>query len=143
MLGKGGWIMKYILAALILCVCSPSFAFFYNGNEMNGFCTTNKTYVLGYAAAAFDKAEQDQGAMFMYMIDNVDENGRFKTTEAEKSFATQSKNIGNYCAPKGVILGQVADVYCQYLQKNPAVRHQSAVVLFNNALSQAWPCKSK
>jgi hypothetical protein len=58
-----------------------------------------------------------------------------------KSYAENSALVGTYCAPKGVILDQVTDVFCQYLSANPAERHKSANYLLVQALNKAWPCK--
>ncbi|MGO8266447.1 Rap1a/Tai family immunity protein [Rhizobium ruizarguesonis] len=48
---------------------------------------------------------------------------------------------GNICYPKGMILRQARDVFCQYLEKNPSERHQDGGYLIRLAFGEAWPCK--
>jgi hypothetical protein len=46
-----------------------------------------------------------------------------------------------YCAPEAGTLGQIADIFCQYLAKHPEKRHVAGADLLNTALAEAWPCK--
>jgi hypothetical protein len=45
------------------------------------------------------------------------------------------------CIPGNPTAGQMKDVVVQYLQKNPANRHQSAARLAARALMEAYPCQ--
>ncbi len=48
-----------------------------------------------------------------------------------------------HCAPKGVTVGQIADIARAYLEANPTMRHYSGDSLVQIALSNAWPCGKK
>lgn len=44
------------------------------------------------------------------------------------------------CPPTTVTAGQIYDMAKQYLENNPAVRHQTADVIIGRMLRIVWPC---
>ncbi|MDX6807150.1 Rap1a/Tai family immunity protein [Terrihabitans rhizophilus] len=49
----------------------------------------------------------------------------------------------DYCTPDGIVMGQVIDVVCTYLQNTPEKRHYVGPILVREALTKAWPCPWK
>ena len=45
------------------------------------------------------------------------------------------------CLPSKVAVGQAMRVYIEYLNKYPERQHENGLKLFNEAMSEAWPCK--
>lgn len=45
-----------------------------------------------------------------------------------------------HCPPQGVTAGQVGDMVKNFLEENPALRHQSADRHVVAVLRRAWPC---
>lgn len=52
--------------------------------------------------------------------------------------ALQGKKI---CYPPNITVGQMGDVVSAYIKRNPAKRHESNLILFMRATTEAWPCK--
>jgi hypothetical protein len=46
-----------------------------------------------------------------------------------------------FCIPAEVENGQIKDVYVKFLRDNPATRHESARILFLQAMLGAFPCQ--
>lgn len=46
-----------------------------------------------------------------------------------------------FCSPSNATAGQMRDIVCDYIQRNPQGRHQEAVLLTALALSEAFPCR--
>lgn len=134
-----------IKAALVLVGLSvsalPVQAGFFTGNDIFQHCGANRAFLNGFAAGSFDKTEVAQSALFSLWLDALpqsrsDEGKKEWDKSSDKAFST----IQKYCTPKGVNLGQVADIFCQYLTKTPSSRHLPAIEIFNTALGDAWPC---
>jgi hypothetical protein len=129
----------------LLMLSVPASAGFYTGNDIFQACSNNRNLILGFVAGAFDKSEVASGAFFGFMLDSID-GVKTKEQEAKEatSFVSNGAIIKGYCEPKGINLAQVADIFCQFLIAKPALRHLSAVYLYDQALIQSWPCaKSK
>jgi len=48
-----------------------------------------------------------------------------------------------FCVPEGVTIGQMLDVYVEWLHAHPADRHMEASTLFYVATRDAFPCPKK
>jgi hypothetical protein len=134
--------MKIWSAAVLflLTLGPPAKAGFFDGNKLFEDCKSSKIFVLGYVSGAFDGAEIGQQAVFSIYMRALAE---IKTPidALNKSYEANLEAVGAYCAPKGVILMQMTDLFCQYLSTNPAERHRPGNELLINALNKAWPCK--
>ena len=53
---------------------------------------------------------------------------------------SDSLNETNVCQPTGLNSNQLRDVMHLWLKDNPVKRHESAPVLIQKALLEAWPC---
>jgi hypothetical protein len=135
--------MRFIALVLAALGASPASAGFYDGNKMNDACRDNRGFVLGYAAGVYDKAEGAYTAVLALYFDAAGPvvAAKQSTATIDNSLAESSAMLGAYCTPKGVILSQVSDIFCQFLAANPADRQLNAEILFNRALTKAWPCK--
>lgn len=95
-------------------------------------------FVAGYVAGVTDKATIDQMLVTLISVGEVHE----KDQPAHMMTKVQAGDaIRGYCAPKGATVQQAADLYCKYLQDNPAQRQKTAIGLLYEALKAAWPCK--
>ena len=56
-------------------------------------------------------------------------------------YDAQTPNIPKVCYPKGATLIQLVDVVVQYLEENPAKRHQPALVSVYLAFALAFRCE--
>jgi hypothetical protein len=109
-------------------VTFPASGDFNDGNKIHPQCTTNKNYVLGYVAGLHDRALNDGWAVRTFVSDTV----TLKNSVV--------RMVHGFCVPEKVTLGQVSDVFCSYLAKNPKDRHKDASDLFSVAMIEAWPC---
>lgn len=48
-----------------------------------------------------------------------------------------------YCVPSGTTNGQMYDLFINYLQRNPAMRHLPTHWLYSMTLVEAFPCPPK
>ena len=48
-----------------------------------------------------------------------------------------------FCMPKGATYGQAMEVLGAWLRNHPATRHEAAIAVVHDALSDAWPCSSQ
>jgi hypothetical protein len=99
-------------------------------------------FVFGYTAGVVDKSETDYAAMLGVYFDAVGPDVAAKKSIAvmDQSLSTYGAVVSKYCIPKGVVLGQITEVFCNYLRSNPANRHLGGDVLLNKSLAMAWPC---
>lgn len=137
-------IKKALVIGFLCFSANPSSAGFYTGNEIYPFCVSNRSFINGYVAGAFDKTATDDTAILAFALDVMDYAAGPKQTAQEQKYDEASQQIHGFCAPKeGLILQQVADIFCQYVTANPGVRQFPADMLLNTALTQTWPCKKK
>jgi Rap1a immunity proteins len=132
-----------IWAVFLLIISAQSAnAGFYTGNDVFPFCASNRSFVSGFVAGAFDKGELDSASFFNYVLmAPAPPNNKKAGPEFDgENFGKYANEIQQYCTPKNANLAQVVDIYCQYLTTNPATRHLSAATLFNHALTKAWQC---
>jgi hypothetical protein len=139
--------MKATLIFLIsfLSVVASAFAGFYTGNEVEAQCQVNKPFVYGYVSGAVDKATKDAPALYGFYIEIFGVLGVkqsvVETNKINEALGNTALEIEGYCIPTGATVAQTSDVFCKYLQENPAQRQKSAAELLKVALKSAWPCK--
>jgi Rap1a immunity proteins len=117
---------------------------YYSGNDIYPLCSTSKVFISGYVTGAFDRASLDQSTLITYSMEVYDVS--VSQARAEKNgiaLREEYAKIRGYCAPNQANIGQIVDIFCQYLGKNPASRHLAGAELLNSALSEAWPCSNK
>lgn len=131
-----------ITAALLASAMHPCAAGFYTGNEIHESCMKSRLFVMGYTAGAFDALEKGQAAASAVFLSGLDEKLNPPNQGFFDRYVKNTAVLGSYCAPKGIVLSQVTDIFCNYLESNPATRHEPADTLLARALSQAWPCKA-
>jgi Rap1a immunity proteins len=136
-----------IFPICFLSVIAPAFAGFYSGNEVATQCQVKRQFVYGYISGAVDKATMDAPALYEFYVETMGTTGakqsETETNKINEALGDASVAIEGYCIPKGATVGQTGDVFCKYLQENPAQRQKSAAELLNVALKSAWPCKQK
>jgi hypothetical protein len=132
-------VRSWVILILSLGFGCDAHAGFYSGNEVFAYCSSNRSFLTGFVAGVFDKAELDSASFFNYVL-MAPAPAKSGPEFDSENFVKYSNEINQYCAPKGATLAQVTDIYCQYLTNNPASRHLSAALLFNRALAKAWQC---
>jgi len=125
-----------ITIALLMGMARPAAAF--SGNSIFEMCRTNPERVAIYAAGISDAHDSAVNA-FKLLHKSVAGDQDAGLPQATKNFETVV--IGRYCIPEGVTVRQVGDVFCKFLRENPERREYVAALLFQTAMSQAWPCK--
>jgi len=128
-------------ALVMLTLTSPAHAGFSSGNDVYQFCSTRRAAVEGFVAGAFDSTEIDNDAINDYLI------ASFKIIPdpdlSAKTFIALEKShdqVKHYCEPRGITLIQTTDIFCQFLNAKPAMRHMPAAYLLKQSLAEAWPC---
>jgi len=104
-----------VLVAIALMASSLHAGFFRDGNDLLDRLQTDQRQAsgfYGYVSA---------------IVDSLDGRGL--------------PEIGCFKIPSGVELGQIADTFRIYLEKNPGVRHRNAAHLAVMALSIDYPCR--
>ena len=121
--------MKSLAVMVVLCLL-PELAvggLFYNGNKLYsglGYCQELQgTRLSGQASVG--KAYSCERAIGYVMG------------------VSDSLNGTNACQPTGLNSDQLRDVMHQWLEDNPVKRHESAAVLIQQALLEAWPCPAE
>lgn len=112
---------------------------FFSGNDLFQYCASNRSFISGFVAGAFDKTEIDYNAFLGLFFDMLDPDPS-KVKTGEKSLTIWSPVIKGYCSPAQINVQQVSDIFCHYMTTNPATRHTGAAYLLNQSLIQAWPC---
>ena len=105
--------MRNLLIAAIAILSTPASAEFFDGNELHQFCQMRGT-------------ELATDALLGGYVAGV------------AGYAEAAG--GRICAPRNSNVMQATDVFCGYLDSNPASRHLPAASLAEAALSEAWPC---
>ncbi|KWV58166.1 hypothetical protein AS156_35730 [Bradyrhizobium macuxiense] len=90
----------------------------YNGHELFAQCTTNKSFVAGYVAGEIDKAKADYAPMMILFLASTTKPSMPSTPGSWRAARRLVRVIA------GVTLGQLTDVFCNYLGDNPASRHE-------------------
>jgi len=113
--------LRGVILALLLTTSAANAQNFYTGNRIHKLCQSANPFeqggATGYSIGAFDTV--------MFTL---------------RTFPGSAKNL-NVCPGKRLTVGQVKDVVCQYLEKNPQVRDDDAPGLVWVAMAEAWPCK--
>jgi hypothetical protein len=134
--------MRTILSAIVLAsFANSTHAGFFSGNDLYQYCSTRRATIEGFVAGVFDASENDNQALNDYLLENFVIITNLDQSATNTIALGKAQNrIKSYCEPKGITLGQVSDVYCQFLAAKPAMRHMSAAYLFRQSLTEAWPC---
>jgi hypothetical protein len=107
-----GWRWLFLIAAL---ATTPAEAvYFYTGNEAYEFCYPAVSGPPYAQCVGYVAGLNDQSEVLLPGV------------------------IG--CAPTGVMLKQLVDVYANFLHAHPQIRHELAGALFNRAMIEAFPC---
>lgn len=116
-----------------LFLCQPAFAQM-RGNDVYNACTAGaemlaqQGFCAGYVAGTWQGMKYGAYAVTRLVAE--------KTEEAD----TMANNILNICIPESVEMGQLVDVFVDYMAANPATRHETARALLQASFSEAFPC---
>ena len=113
--------MRKIIALVLLTVSLPSFALFYDGNQLSEW---NKARKKAENSPAREEDYVDAAAFRGFVI------GTFN--------AFQGTAI---CTEGRITVGQIQDVVSLYIDNHPELRTKSATELTYTALTSAFPCK--
>jgi hypothetical protein len=112
---------------------------FFTGNDIYEWCQRSRPMALAYTAGLYDEANHA-----LFALENMrplpsDSKGARSSPNAMIDYGVAQ--AANYCPPQHVTVNQVTDVFCAFLRDTPQDRHSLPAILFNNALTKAWPCK--
>ena len=112
-LGIKGDVMRIFVAAMVMMMglSVQAHAAFYDGNRLNEACQSEQNH--------------GDGICHGYVTAIVDVLG----------------GLGVVCAQSNVTAQQAMDVVKQWLEQNPARRHETAAVIVTQIISETWPCK--
>lgn len=121
---------KEVLSAIFLSFVPFSAVAEISGNQLHEACESSKGGLcFGFIAGAI--AGLNFGGVRVAMLDGID--------GAQKLEETLHSAIG-ICPPEGVNNAQAVDVVIKHLQTHPETRHESAIRLIRESLSQTFPC---
>jgi len=112
---------------------------FFTGNDVHSWCQRNRSIAQGYTAGVWD-----QSARTWFVLDSLIPRGSVIDEQkggVDAAVAIGKKLLVGYCEPPHVTVNQVTDVFCAYLRDRPGERSVHAALLFNDAMTKAWPCK--
>jgi hypothetical protein len=109
----------------------------YDGNKLIPLCSSGEQFLAGYIAGMVDKAKADMLIIISPGARKATPNVSYQLSPDVQEMIT---NVGGYCIPASVTVGQVVAVFCKYLADNPVERHKEGAYLFVTALKAAWPC---
>jgi hypothetical protein len=115
-------------------VTGPDNAFF-SGNDVHEYCQQNGAFILGYTAGLWDQMVHSA-----FVLEVVPHNGPSQSVTAEIEYGRQL--LGVFCPPDRVTVQQATDVFCKYVRNAPEKRHTTGTMLFNEAMTKAWPCRN-
>jgi hypothetical protein len=110
----------------------------FTGNDVYEWCQNDRPFVLAYTAALADSASHT-----IWVLETMRPPSAMETRQ--RSLMNSMIDLGvkraaDYCRPPETTLNQVSDVFCKYLGDMPEGRHGLPAILFNDAMTKAWPC---
>ncbi|WP_204338671.1 Rap1a/Tai family immunity protein [Rhizobium ruizarguesonis] len=133
--GAGIYMRRYLVAVLLLASIQTAQAGFWDGNFMQRGCQSDTNFVNGYVTGWLDKWGADS-----YWVDSAWPQGTNTGTDVVRKIMLYGGIKSKFCIPRGATSGQLSDVFCKYLNDNPAKRASGADGLLDNALVEAFPC---
>ena len=121
---------RSILVAGLVVAASNTEAGWIDGNKLQGWCVEGRnSFALGYVAGVADRAMNDEAVVVGSLL-------------AHKFTEGPGPLILDVCIPEGVILQQLVDVVCQYVNEHPESRQGNGADLVHEATQKSWPCPS-
>jgi hypothetical protein len=123
--------MKASMAGLTMlaCVCSAPSSFAVNGNDILRNC---KPLLDGFNSDSADVKETMDAAHCAGMVTGFNDMAVLVGQIVKREV---------YCVPKeGLEAGQVIRVYMKWLEDHPAELHDTARILFLQAMRESFPC---
>ena len=111
---------------------------FFTGNDVYEWCQNDRPFVLAYTAGLADSAIHT-----MWILENMRPSETMRPKESillNSTIDLGVKFIAAYCRPPNATLNQVTDMFCKYLRDMPEERDGLPAILFNDAMTKAWPC---
>jgi hypothetical protein len=112
-------VAKYAML-LLLGLSVSAQAAFWDGNKAHEICQTDRASVSVFVMGSIDAIKGINIAM--------------------RQNGTINESLP-YCIPARVSGTQVGDIVCNYLSKNPRIRHLSSYDVIYTALFMSFPCK--
>jgi hypothetical protein len=125
------------LAVLLMSLALPlpAAADFYAGDTIRKLCKDDSPLLLGYLAGWIDKWDRDT-AMLAAGFESE------KTPQAKRTVLTYlQKATEGICVPEDANLGQIQNILCNYVERNPSKRQLGSAELISGSLKEAWRCK--
>jgi hypothetical protein len=116
---------------------------FVSGNDLYQWCRGNRPMALAYTAALADSASHSVWVLEISrpIVEPTGPHDSPVDTNINSVIDFGVERIAAYCRPSEATLDQVTDVICNYLRDTPEKRHGLNAILFNDAMTKAWPCR--
>jgi hypothetical protein len=128
-------LMLKIAALYSFLLCQPVLAQIH-GNDVYNACNAGdemlaqQGFCAGYVSGAWQGMKYGAYAVTRQVTDSAE--------DADK----MANHILNICVPDGVEMGQLVDVFVDYLASHPSTRHETARSLLKQSFNEAFPCDS-
>ncbi|MDT8383929.1 MAG: Rap1a/Tai family immunity protein [Gammaproteobacteria bacterium] len=122
-------IIRVVVLGLALIVPSVGNAGFYTGNELMQICDQPTNNVSAY----------NQCVKYLAGIADANESLLMRTLPGDKGFF-RGFVAGPFCAPNGIELKQLRQVFLKYMYAEPQHWHLNAGDRALGAFRSAWPC---
>ena len=126
--------MRFVAVAFLLLVgVTPGAASYITGRMLGGWCENKQTQLLnGYVTGVVDRTE---GVMSF-----IDSYKSFRPQMDQKDAAVLREGTALLCVSDKATVGQLSEIVCLYIARNPSERHLPAQTLVTRALHAAFPC---
>jgi hypothetical protein len=125
--------MKFLILSAALLFGECAIAQTATAAELSGFCSTDRSIVVGYVAGVIDKSDIDYGPVKDLFDVTMPNNMKPKTIAAVNA-------VRDHCPPKDATIGKVVDMLCKAIADHPAQGDLSGATRLDGAMKLAWPC---
>jgi hypothetical protein len=106
-----------------------------DGNAVHAACQSQEQdvrigFCIGYIGGVWDGIKLGSSTVLIAAMED----------QTIEEIDNASNTLLSVCMPPNVEQGQIIDVFSQYLDRNPAIRHESARSLLLLSLQEAFPC---
>ncbi len=125
-------IIRAVVLGLVLIVPSVGSAGFYTGKDLMQVCEQPPSNVSAY----------NQCIMYLAGIADANESLLMLTLTEDNPFL-KGLVVGPFCAPNGIGLKQLRQVFLNYMNAEPQFWHLNAGDRALGVFRKAWPCPEK
>jgi hypothetical protein len=125
--------MKFLIPSAALLFGEGATAQTFTLPELLGFCSNDRSIIVGYVAGVIDKSDVDYGPVWDLFDVTMPHNMKPKTLAAVSA-------VRDHCLPRDATLGKAVDLLCKAITDHPTETDLSGAALLDRAMNVAWPC---